>query len=49
MLILKGGRIVTLGEDCKVIEDGGLVINGETIAAWAKVTISLQNMAIKKG
>ncbi|HPT65425.1 MAG TPA: amidohydrolase family protein, partial [Acetomicrobium sp.] len=36
MLILKGGTIVTLGEDCRVIEDGAMVIDGDTIAAVGK-------------
>jgi hypothetical protein len=27
MLILKSGTIVTLGEDCRVIEDGAMVID----------------------
>ena len=49
MLILKGGRIVTLGEDCKVIEDGGLVINGETIAAVGKSDDILAKYGNKEG
>jgi len=49
MLILKGGRIVTLGEDCRVIEDGGLVIDGETIAAVGKSDDILPKYGNKEG
>ena len=49
MLILKGGTIVTLGEDCKVIEDGGLAIDGETIVAVGKGSDILAKYAGREG
>ena len=49
MLILKGGTVVTLGEDCKIIEDGGLVIDGETIVAVGKSEDILAKYGNKEG
>ena len=49
MLILEGGRIATLGEDCKVIEDGGLVVDGETIVAVGKSDDILAKYGNKEG
>ena len=46
MLILKGGTIVTLGEDCRVIEDGA-VSSIRHYSCGEKYDI-LQNMVMGK-
>ena len=49
MLILKGGTIVTLGEDPRVIDDGAVVIDGDIIATVGKSSDVLAKYGNKEG